>query len=424
LLSGGGIFFLLLLLQFTRADAPKTAPPPPRVNSNNHVDPNFYDYDQAAPFPVTEKPCGAENGVQITQITYPSIVQTQYVVNNTVTAYLFLPPGPGPHPAMVVLHEWNPSTTRSGFLLCRAIARANVAALMVVEPYSLNRAPRDADAGDARILSGNVPHMVGALRQAVLDARRGLDYLAKRPDVDPTRMGIAGISLGGILSGVVAGVDPRVKVVLTLVGGSDFAKGFWDGILTRQYQRDIRRSGYTYDTYEAALAPINADNWLPQRHFNPENVLMINGRYDVVVQPSGAKALAQDFSGTHIVWLNSGHYGAQFSAAPASDLAVKFLRARFYGETAAFHRPDGLPSRTIKLGVLLGGQEGASPVIAVPVINFDGPGRYTVDGQLTLHGISAALSARIGLITSVGVEFPLLHGTTKPRPFVMFSVTL
>ena len=323
-----------------------------------------------------------------------------------------------------MLHEWDTSTTRSGFLLCRAIARAQVAALMVVEPYSLNRTPHPNDTDETKILSGNVPHMVGALRQAILDARRGLDYLQKRPDVDPNRLGIAGISLGGILSGVTAGVDPRIKVVLTLVGGGDFAKGFWDGILTRQYQRRILRSGYTYATYEAALAPINADNWLPQRHFNPENVLMINGRYDVVVQPTGAKALAQDFGGTHIVWLNSGHYGAQFSAAPASTLAVAFLRARFFGETAGFHRPDGLPARTIKLGVLLGGQEGLSPVIAAPIINFDGPGRYTVDGQLTLHGISAALSARIGLITSVGIEFPLLHGTTKPRPFVMFSLTL
>ena len=226
------------------------------------------------------------------------------------------------------------------------------------------------------------------------------------------------------MSGVVAGVDPRVQVVLTLVGGADFPKDLWDGPLTRPFRRQIVADGYTYQTYMAAMAPIDSTTWLPQRHFNPENVLMINGRYDTVISPNQAKLLARDFGGTHIVWLDSGHYGAQFSAGPASDLAVKFLRARFFGETAAFHRPDGLPATTIKLGFLLGGQEGLSPVIAVPIINFDGPGRYTVDGQLTLHGLSAALSARIGLLSSVGVEFPIFHGTTKPKPFVMFSVTL
>ena len=388
------------------------------------VNPHYYDYDQAAPFPVTEKPYGMENGIQITTVTFPSLIQTPYAVNNTVTAYLFLPPGPGPHPAMVVLHEFNPSTTKSGFLLAQAIARADVAALMVVEPYSLNRTPSPNNRNNTHILSGNVKDMVGALSQIVFDARRGLDYLARRPDVDPARMGIAGISLGGVMSGVVAGVDPRVKAVLTLVGGADFPKDVWDGVLTRPIRRQILQSGYTYETYSAAMAPIDSSTWLPQRHFNPDNVLMINGHYDTVILPTQAKLLAQDFGGTHIVWLASGHYGAQFSAGPASDLGVKFLRARFFGETAAYHQPDHLPARTIKLGFLLGGHEGVSPSLATSLISFDGPGRYTLDGQLTLHGLAAALSARIGLLGSVGIEFPIFHGTTRPKPFVMFSVTL
>jgi len=412
--------FACLLLTFSaaRAQTPNTPALPFGVN------PHYFDYDQAAPFPITEKPYGNENGVQITKVTFPSLVQTPYAVNNTVTAYLFTPPGPSPHPAMVVLHEFNPSSTQSGFLLCRAIARAQVSALMVVEPLSLNRTPMPRDKDDARILSGNVPDMVRALSQIVFDARRGLDYLAKRPDVDPSRMGIAGISLGGIMSGVVAGVDPRVKVVLTLVGGADFPKDVWDGVLTGPFRRQILQSGYTYETYSAAMAPIDSSTWLPRKHFNPDDVLMINGYYDTVILPNQAKLLAQNFGGTRIVWLNSGHYGAQFSAGPASDLGVKFLRARLFGETAAFHRPDNLPSRTIKLGLLLGGHEGVSPVIATSLINFDGPGRYTVDGRLSLHGLSADLSARIGLLTSVGIEFPIFHGTTKPKPFVMFSLTL
>jgi hypothetical protein len=415
------VLCLLVLLRVANADAPKTTAPPPAV------DPAFYDYDATAPFPVTEKPFGIEDGVQIWRLTYPSPVVTPYAVNNTVTAYFFLPPGPGPHPAMIVLHEWNAGSTKGAFQLAQAINRAGVAALVVVEPYSLNRKPRgpgEEGRDDTRILSGNVPHMVGALRQAVLDARRGLDYLAKRPDIDPNRLGIAGISLGGVLSGITAGVDSRIKVALTIVGGADFAKGFWDGLLTRPYRRQILRSGYTYDTYQAAMAPVDAANWLPQRHFDPENVLMINGHYDLVILPDQAKALAKDFGGTHIVWLNTGHYGAAYSANAAAKLGEQLLRARFFGETSGFHRPDNLPSRTIKLGLLLGGHEGVSPVIAAPLLNFDGPGRYTIDGQVTLHGLSLAASARIGLISSLGVEFPLLHGRVKPRPFVMFSVTL
>ena len=411
---------LLLFLRTAWADAP-TVPKTPA----SAVDPAFYDYDAAAPINASEKPFGLDpTGVKISLITYPSLVHSPYPVNNTVTAYLFLPPGPGPHPAMVVLHEWNAGTTKGGFLLCRAIARAGVAALFMTEPYSLNRKPKTANKEDAEILSGNVPHMVGALRQAVLDARRGLDYLAQRPDVDPQRLGVSGISLGGVLSGVVAGVDPRVKVILTLVGGADFARGFWNGLLTRRYREEILRSGYTYETYQAAMAPIDAAYWLPQRHFNPEDALMINGRYDLVILPNEAKALALDLGGTHIVWTNTGHYGPMFRVNDAADLGVAFLRARFFGESAAFKRPDTIPSRTIKVGLLLGGHDLISPVLATPLVNFDRAGRYTLDGHLTLHGLSLAPSVRFGLVTSVGVEFPLLHGRPRAIPFVVFSLTL
>ena len=363
----------------------------------------------------------------VTRLTYPSPVVSPYAVNNVVTAYYFQPSGPGSHPAMVVLHEWNAGSTAGAFRLAGAIVRADVAALVVVEPYSLNRKPRGKaydGRDDVEILSGNVPHMVSALRQAVLDARRGLDYLSRRPDIDPSRLGIAGVSLGGVLSGLTAGVDPRIKTVITVVGGADFAKGFWDGIGTRKYRREILRSGYTYETYQAAMAPVDAANWLPQRHFDPDAVLMMNGRYDLVILPDEAKALARDFGGTKIVWLNTGHYGAASAASAAARLGEQFLRARFFGETAGFHRPDSLPARTLKLGLLLGGREGLSPVVAAPIVNIDRAGRYTLDGQVTLHGLSLAAAARIGLITNVGVEFPLLHGKVKPRPFVMFSLTL
>ena len=411
------IFFLLRPVW---ADAPAIPKTPATA-----VDPAFYDYDAVAPINAVEKPSALDaTGVKISLVTFPSVVSTPYAVNNTVTTYLFMPTGPGPHPAMVVLHEWNAGSTKGGFILCRAIAKAGVAALFVTEPYSLNRKPKTKNREDGEILSGNVPHMVGALRQAVLDARRGLDYLALRPDVDPTRLGISGISLGGVLSGVVAGVDPRVKVILTLVGGADFARGFWNGLLTRRYRNEILRSGYTYETYQAAMAPIDAAYWLPQRHFNPEDALMINGRYDLVILPNEAKALAQDLGGTHIVWTNTGHYGPMFRVNEATDLGVAFLRARFFGEASAFKRPDTIPSRTVKLGLLLGGHEGISPVIATPLINFDRAGRYTLDAQLTLHGLSIAPSVRLGLVTSLGVEFPLLHGRSKPKPFVLFSLTL
>lgn len=46
----------------------------------------------------------------------------------------------------------------------------------------------------------------------VENARRALDVLAARPDVDPKRLGVAGISLGAETAAIVGGVDPRPRV--------------------------------------------------------------------------------------------------------------------------------------------------------------------------------------------------------------------
>jgi dienelactone hydrolase len=41
--------------------------------------------------------------------------------------------------------------------------------------------------------------------------RRALDYLASRPDVDPARLGCAGLSGGGLRTNYLAGLDDRVR---------------------------------------------------------------------------------------------------------------------------------------------------------------------------------------------------------------------
>ena len=54
----------------------------------------------------------------------------------------------------------------------------------------------------------------GVARYFIWDAKRSLDYLAGRPDVDPTRMGAAGCSGGGALTTFIGALDPRLKVVI------------------------------------------------------------------------------------------------------------------------------------------------------------------------------------------------------------------
>jgi fermentation-respiration switch protein FrsA (DUF1100 family) len=54
----------------------------------------------------------------------------------------------------------------------------------------------------------------GVARYFVWDAKRALDYLLSRPEVDATRVGAAGCSGGGALTMFIGALDPRLKAVV------------------------------------------------------------------------------------------------------------------------------------------------------------------------------------------------------------------
>ncbi len=382
-------------------------------------DPAYFRYDARAPFAVSETPQPSPAGMRIVRVTFPTPVPSPVPVNNTVTGFLFLPTGPGPHPAMLVLHEWLPVNLNDEYTLCEAIARNHIAAFLMVEPYSFMRRPSPR-VPFREILSGNVPRMKEALRQTVLDSRRCFDYLSRRPDIDPQRLGVSGISLGGVLAPLIAGVDRRAKVLLTFVGGADVGGEVWENIMFQGFRAEFRREGYTEDTLRVALADFDAARWLSG--FDPKNALLFNGRYDIFVTPSKAKILSRDLGGAAIIWSNTGHYGLHLSLARAEELGGEFLRSRFFADAPPFTPPNTIPAPTLKLGFLLGGHEGLSPAFAYQVVNFDRPGAVSLDAQLTTHGLSAALSARLSLTTSIGLEMPLLHRDRKIAPFFLLHL--
>jgi cephalosporin-C deacetylase-like acetyl esterase len=54
----------------------------------------------------------------------------------------------------------------------------------------------------------------GVGRYFIWDAKRSIDYLASRPDVDPARLGAAGCSGGGALTTFIGALDERLKAVI------------------------------------------------------------------------------------------------------------------------------------------------------------------------------------------------------------------
>jgi dienelactone hydrolase len=63
------------------------------------------------------------------------------------------------------------------------------------------------------------------LYDTVWDVTRTIDYLVTREDVDPARIGVTGISKGGMETFLVAAVDPRVAAAAPIIGVQSFKWG-------------------------------------------------------------------------------------------------------------------------------------------------------------------------------------------------------
>lgn len=231
-----------------------------------------------------------------------------------VPALLFLPLSASkahPVPCLVVLHGLGGSKElMAGF--CRALATAGYASCAIDLSGQGERAP----AGQKGAVSADQleQNLVGSVTQTTRDVRRLIDYLDTRHDIDPKRIGLAGLSLGAIIGTVASGVDTRIKATVLVSGG-----GGWGEILrvlsaryaTYNGQAVTGRQDLNWPLINALLAPNDPLTFAP--HIAPRALLMINGRQDTTIPPARAEALyasAQSAPNAHvrIDWLpQAGH---------------------------------------------------------------------------------------------------------------------
>jgi dienelactone hydrolase len=257
-------------------------------------------------------------------LRFSSPVTTPDLENNTVHAEYFLPVGSGPdrrRPAVIVLHILGADFALSRYIAAR-LADAEVAALFVKLPYYGERRPAG---GQKRFLSGDLDRSVLSMRQGVCDVRRASAWLASRPEIDPARLGITGVSLGGIVASIAAAVDPTLNQAVFLLAGGDLAQILWEmpEPEARRYREAWTRSGRSFNDLKAVTTPLDPLTYAER--LKTKRVLMIAGNVDEIVPPASARKLWEAAGRPPIVWEDCGHYSAIGFLLPAVRRTVDFF---------------------------------------------------------------------------------------------------
>lgn len=203
------------------------------------------------------------------------------------------------------------------------------------------------------------------------DLRAAVSALAARPEIDPARIGLAGICLGGGYAIRAAAADPRVKAVAGIAGGYNSPARMAQAMGTGGYRAALAAALERYDEYLPAVAAGGAEAAMsgdePYAYYGTPRsrsphwrnevtrgslhslmtfdalgaasllaatpLLIVHGRTDAYCSPDLARALYETKPGDkEILWLDARRHIDLYDEKPyvsqAAEAAADFLRRK------------------------------------------------------------------------------------------------
>ncbi|MDQ7780193.1 MAG: C45 family autoproteolytic acyltransferase/hydrolase [Planctomycetota bacterium] len=237
------------------------------------------------------------------EVSFPSPMKSGCEENDTVWARYFWPNRQEKMPATVLLHHLEDDTQLEEFIAA-SMAGGGIPALMVFLPYYGKRAPKDR-AQKIEMVSQDMDATVAAFRQGVCDVRRAGDWLARRAEIDPNRIAVTGVSLGGLCAALVAGVDRNFWRCVPIIAGGDISGIIYSAKLTKDIREALEKQGYTVEKLRAVLEPIEPLTFAGR--VGKGSVLMINAKYDEIIPKASTQKLSEKFGGVEVVWYEANH---------------------------------------------------------------------------------------------------------------------
>ena len=260
-------------------------------------------------------------------LRFPSALTTPHPENNTAVARWFPSAGRDVGArgrAVVVLPQWNADS--DGHIgLSRLLARFGVSALRLSLPYHDSRMPPELTRADY-IVSSNITRTIQVCRQAVLDARRAVGWLASQ---GYERIGILGTSLGSCLSLLTAAHEPRIRAAALNHVSPHFADVVWRGLSTRHVREGL--NGHVdLEQLRRLWRPISPFSYLDRLH--QTRTLLVYAKYDLTFPVDLSRMLVDEFRTRNLPHevgvLPCGHYSTGSAPFKYVDgyMLTRFLR--------------------------------------------------------------------------------------------------
>jgi hypothetical protein len=171
------------------------------------------------------------------------------------------------------------------------------------------------------------------MKRMVIDHMRVIDWLETVPDVDAGKIGVFGISLGGIKGAILAPLEKRIQAAIIGLAGGDvphiLVHSTEPGLVKRR-EEYLAANNLTLQEAEKKLRTmITRDPLVYAPYVDPNKVLLVIARYDTVVPTAKGLLLKEKMGHPETIMLPSGHITAALSIPYIKSQAFDFLEKRF-----------------------------------------------------------------------------------------------
>ncbi len=254
-------------------------------------------------------------------------IRLSQIDNRKVYGYVTVPNGNGNYPAFLVMPSFGtaPNTIQPEITLAE---QTNVITIAI----SIHNADVNQEDANAYQPDNYVDPAQNYFRYAILAGVRAIDYLHTRSDVDKSKIGVYGVSQGGGLAILMAGIDDRIKVCMNTISILCEHAGFKYGRASGFPYYLKNAPGYNYPQ-EQTLSAIKYYDAVHAASRFKGPVHMNISYLDDVTPASTEFAAYNQFTGDHKVLVHSPKLGHSSPSRFWED-RVKFLRRLWPNATA------------------------------------------------------------------------------------------
>lgn len=235
-----------------------------------------YNYEQGTP-DVNEAPKDREDAVQINlTFTGPS--------GKPVEGVFLRPKTEKAYPCVLLMHGLTNNKEIALKMFGDRLLKNGMAILALDAPEHGSGQPKNKSYWNQKVIEV-------AVREGVRNYRSAMDWLTQRQDIDPSKIGALGYSMGSITSVILGAVDERVSAFSLCVGGDPFL------VIAQAEKVAAKREGALYVSPSLYVS-----------HLAGRPILFQNGRKDaVIVQPAAMLLHNAAKDPKQVAWYNGGH---------------------------------------------------------------------------------------------------------------------